>query len=80
MQIKQKVFNSLNNWRLKPIEWNKKWYNYNLSIQKLVWARNLFDWYNIDIYDLENNFLDSVKIEIKPIIEFWFVHNKKFLL
>lgn len=77
--ISQKILKSLNNWRLNPVEWTKKWYNYNLSIQNFVWSRNIFDGYNIDVYDWENNFLDSVKIEIKPVIEFWCIHNKMFL-
>lgn len=80
LTLKQKVFNSINNWRLKPKEWTKKWYNYNLSIQNLIWARNLFDWFIIDVFDLENNFLETVKIEIKPVIEFWYIHNKIFLV
>lgn len=79
MQIKQKILNSLNKWRLDPKEWTKKWHKYNLSIQELVWARNLVDWYNIDIYDLEKYHLESVTIEIRPVIEFWCVHNKMFL-
>lgn len=77
--IPQKIFNALNNWRLKANEWNKKWYKYNLSIQNLIWVRNLFDWYKIDVYDLEHNFLETVKIEIKTVIEFWYVHNNIFL-
>jgi len=77
--ISQKIFNSLNNWRLKPIEWTRKWYKYNLSIQNLVWARNIFDWYNIDVYDWENHFLERVQIEINPILELWCVHNKMFI-
>jgi hypothetical protein len=80
ISLTQKIFDALNNWRLIPTEWAKKWYKYNLLIRDLIWARNIFDWYIIDVYDLENNFLETVKIETKPVIEFWCVHNKLFLL
>jgi hypothetical protein len=77
--LKQKVFNAVQNWKLKIVEWKRKRYNYIISIQELVWARNLKDWYNIDIFDLENNYLETIKIEIKMVCEFWCVHNKMFL-
>lgn len=60
--ISQKIFNSINNWKLKLIEWKRNWYNYIISIQKLVWSRNLFDWYQIDIYDRKWNYLERIKI------------------
>lgn len=77
--ISQTVFNALNTWRLKPDEWSKKWYKYNLVIQELVWSRNVSDGYIIDVLDWENNFLERVKVEIRPVIEFGCVHNKMFL-
>ena len=79
MQIKQKIFKSLNNWRLNPIEWEKKWYNYILNIQHLTQHRNNLDWFLIHVYDLEKYHLESVTIEIRPVTEFWCVHNKMFL-
>jgi hypothetical protein len=43
--IKQEILNAIENNRLKLTEWKRNWYNYMISIQKLVWARNLMDWY-----------------------------------
>lgn len=80
MQIKQKILNSLNNNRLNPKEWEKKWYNYNLNIQYLNHSRNNLDWFIIDVSDLNDNYLERVTIQIKPVIEFWCVHNKCLLL
>lgn len=77
--IKEKIFKAVENDRLKLIEWKRKWYNYIISIQELVWARNLKDWYVIDIYDLDENFIEKINIEIKTVCEFWCVHNKIFL-
>lgn len=62
MKINQKIINAIDNNKLKLIEWKKNWYNYIISIQKLVWARNLDDWYLIDIYDQNEIFLDRIKI------------------
>ena len=59
--LEQKVINAIDNWSLKLIEWKRNWYNYIISIQKLVWARNLMDWYFIDIYDKNWNYLDRIK-------------------
>jgi len=77
--ISQKIFNAINNWKLKITEWKRKWYNYIVSVQLLNIERNNKDWFIFDIYDLENNFLERVNIEIKQIIEYWCVHNKMFL-
>lgn len=62
MIIKQKILKAIENNRLKLIEWKRNWYNYIVSIQKLVWSRNLFDWYQIDVYDREWNYLERIKI------------------
>ena len=32
-----------------------KWYNYYLEVIELVWARNLYDGYEINVYDSEVN-------------------------
>ena len=77
--ISWKIFNSIEKNRLKLIEWKRKWYNYIISIQELVWSRNFKDGFIIDIYDLEENFLERVNIEIKSVCEFWYIHNKMFL-
>jgi hypothetical protein len=62
MDINQKILNAIDNDRLKLTEWKRKWYNNIISIQKLVWARNLHDWYLIDIYNSEWFYLESIKI------------------
>jgi len=77
--IKQKIFKAVENDRLKLIEWKRKWYKYIISIQELVWARNLKDWYIIDVYDLDETFIERLNIEIKSVFEFWGVNNKMFL-
>ena len=62
MKINQKILNAINNNKLKLVEWKRKWYNYIISIQKLVWVRNLYDWYLIDVYDTEWFYLESIKV------------------
>ena len=44
MNLKQKIIKSFNN-RFKLTEWKISWYNYIISIQKLVLARNLYNWF-----------------------------------
>jgi hypothetical protein len=80
MKIQEKILNSLNNNKLNPKEWFKKWNNYILEIQNLTQFRNYLDWFIINVFDLEKTFLERINIETKPIIEFWWVHNKKFLV
>ena len=77
--ISQKIFNALNNWKLKITEGKRKWYNYIISIQSLNICRNNKDWYIVDVYNSNEDFLERVNIEIKPTIEFWCIHNKMFL-
>lgn len=77
--LKEKIFYSVQNWKLKIVEWKRKWYNYIISIQELCIFRNNKNWFIIDIFDSENNYLERVKIEIKTVCEFWCVHNKMFL-
>lgn len=61
-KIKQKILKSIDNNRLKLTEWKRNWYSYIISIQKLVWARNYYDWYLIDVYDSEWIYLERIKI------------------
>lgn len=60
--LENKFIKAIESNRLKLIEWKRNWYNYIISIQKLVWSRNLFDWYQIDIYDRKWNYLERIKI------------------
>ena len=48
--IKEKRIKAIDNNRLKLIEGEQNWYNYVLSITELIWARNLYDGYQIHIY------------------------------
>ncbi len=79
MSLQQKIFNSIENWKLKVIEWKRQWYNYIVSIHNLCIERNNKDGLIVDIYNLQEEFLERVEIEIKSVIEFWSVHNKIFL-
>lgn len=63
MDLKQKILNAIDNDRLKLIEWKKNWYKYIVSIQKLVWTRNLRDGYNIDIFDSSWCFLERIELD-----------------
>lgn len=62
MILKQKILKAIENNKLKLIEWKRNWYNYIISVQSLVWERNLFNWYNIDIFNNDWLFLESIKI------------------
>ena len=77
--LKEKIFKAVENNRLKLVEWKRNWHNYIISVQELFWSRNLMDWYYIDVFDKDERFLETVKIEIKSVCEYWYVHNKMFL-
>lgn len=64
MKLNQKILKAINNWKLKLIKWNKNWFNYKLSIQKLIWERNLKDWYLINIFDKNWSFLGEIFFDI----------------
>ena len=57
MNIEIKINKAIKNNRLKLVEGQKSWYNYMLSISKMVWVRNLFDGYQIDIFHKKTMFL-----------------------
>lgn len=63
MDLKIKILNAVDNNRLKLIEGKRNWYNYIISVQKLVWARNLKDWYNIDVFDSSWCFLERIELD-----------------
>lgn len=67
---KQKIFKAIENNRLKLIGWKKNWYNYIINIQELFRKRNNINWYFIDVFDLDENFLQRIKLEIKPIFKY----------
>ena len=79
MNLKQKILKAIESNRLKLVEWKRNWYNYIISVQELVWSRNLMDWYFIYVYDNYWNHLETVELEIKSVFELWLVHNKIFL-
>lgn len=50
-KLQTKILNSIKNKKLNPkILGERKWYNYFISIDGLVWARNFIDGYLIHIY------------------------------
>ena len=55
MNIETKIKNAVENGRLKLVEGIRNWYNYTLSITEMVWARNLFDGYQIHVYKKDTN-------------------------
>ena len=79
INLKEKIFKAVENNRLKLIEWKRKWYNYIISIQELSFGRNNKDGFIIDVLDFNENFLERINLEVKPVFEFWWVHNKVFL-
>lgn len=76
INIRQKILNSINNNRLKLIEWKRNWYNYIISIQELVWSRNFYDWYKIDIYNKEGEYLDTLKYDTNLLNYYYLKLNK----
>lgn len=50
--MKEKIVNAISNKKLNiDKEGEKYWYSYKLRITKLYWVRNLFDGYQIEVYD-----------------------------
>lgn len=61
--IEKKIHRAIENKRLKLIEGKKHWYNNCLLIQKLVWSRNNYDGYLIDVYNKDyTKHLKRIKI------------------
>jgi hypothetical protein len=53
-KLQPKILNALKTKKFNPNKLGeRKWYNYFLSIDKLVWARNFVDGYLIHIYSDE---------------------------
>ncbi len=61
--LENKFINAIESWRLKLKAWTKSWYSYILEIQKLVWERNLIDWYNIFVFDKKMTQIWTIKID-----------------
>ncbi|PJJ09807.1 hypothetical protein CLU83_3182 [Flavobacterium sp. 1] len=54
MNIETKILKALETNKLNPQKLGeRKWYNYFISVNKLVWARNLWDGYEIQVYSDE---------------------------
>ncbi len=63
MNLKNKIIKAVNNNKLKLIEGTRSWYSYSISITEMVWTRNLFDGYQIDIYDKDTNiFIERIYV------------------
>jgi hypothetical protein len=53
-EIQAKLLNALKNNKLNPNKTGERqWYNYFISVDELVWARNYIDAYLIHIYSNE---------------------------
>jgi hypothetical protein len=54
MNIETKILKAIDTNKLNPeILGERKWYNYFISVNKLVWSRNLWDGYEIHVYSNE---------------------------
>ncbi|TDE45536.1 hypothetical protein E0I26_06200 [Flavobacterium rhamnosiphilum] len=52
MNIETKILNAIKANRLNPsILGERKWYNYFIAVNELVWSRNLKEGYEIHVYD-----------------------------
>ncbi len=57
-KIESKIHRAIAYGRLNPtILGRRKWYNYVICSDELIWARNLRDGYQIHVYDLYENHL-----------------------
>jgi len=53
--LQTKILNALKSNKLNPAKLGeRKWYNYFISVDELVWARNFIDGYLIHIYSDEH--------------------------
>ena len=65
MNIETKILKALEVNKLNPeILGERKWYNYFISVNKLVWSRNLWDGYEIHIYSDEYKTLHLGTVKI----------------
>ncbi|MBU8901499.1 MAG: hypothetical protein KOO69_02040 [Victivallales bacterium] len=63
MNIEDKIRVAIGNKQLKLVADRRKWRKYYISIVELVWARNLWDGYEINIYTEEyGRHLGTVKV------------------
>jgi len=54
VDLQAKILRSLVTNKLNPeILGNRNWYNYIISVDELVWARNLWDGYKIHVFTKE---------------------------
>ena len=54
IKLQTKILNALKTNKLNPTKLGeRKWYNYLISVDELIWARNFVDGYSIDIYSDE---------------------------
>ena len=53
-KLQTKILTALKTNKLNPTKLGeRKWYNYFIAVDELVWARNFVDGYSIDIYSDE---------------------------
>jgi hypothetical protein len=50
--IEEKIIRAIENKKLNPEKLGeRKWYNYFIRVTELVWARNFYDGYKIEVYN-----------------------------
>lgn len=58
-----KILEAIQNNRLNPSKLGERnWYNYFIRITELVWSKNLYDGYLIEVYSKDENHLCTIKI------------------
>ncbi|MDR2834972.1 MAG: hypothetical protein LBV69_02045 [Bacteroidales bacterium] len=63
--IEEKIKRAIQTNKLNPeILGERKWYNYFIRTTELVWTRNLYEGYQIEVYDKQygGNHLATVKV------------------
>lgn len=64
-KIENKILKAIENKKLNlQVLGDRKWYDYFISVNKLVWSRNLWDGYEIHVYSDECKSRDLGTIKI----------------
>lgn len=62
-KTESKILKAIKTNRINPeILGKRSWYNYLLRVTKLIWSRNLYDGYLIEVYSKDEDHLCSIKI------------------
>ncbi|WP_026775932.1 hypothetical protein [Polaribacter sp. Hel_I_88] len=62
-KIEAKVLEAIESNKLNPeILGERNWYNYFIRITELVWSRNFFDGYLVEVYNKDEKHLCTIKV------------------